>query len=425
MAATVKIKGDTKDAQSKLQQLRKEVERLDKETKKPKRVNVQTSKGIQVTGNRVGGMGTGMATFLGSAAGNMASNALQSVISAVIRFAPAITRATTGLSGFGMKLQKFMTALEIYGHPEEEALSRADRIDALDDERRSHNSKDNADEFGYSRAFSNIAGVNGSMLIDRAQAILDMATSGNVSEMDKAWKMLTPMGITFDDIQNGSTWEVMAKMLQAYHAAGADGMNELEPHMQQIFGKRQMAAIRKIGDGSEWTAQATLLADEFRRAITNESDILEAAGKSEVTRSMAEIHGMAIPDSGLPYIETAAQNRLDSAKLNSQMLSTDAGAAITSLWNEVSKDFGGITDGIMGNFPGLGAIGNFLSTGSINVGSAVIDAGSTVIEGISEIGEGIGELWNRHAPRMPEIPQGGGMPQYEGLFHWDERRVGD
>lgn len=430
MAAIVKITGDTRDAQQKIQKLRKEVEILDKEAKKPKKVNVQQAKGISVTGNgKIGNMGTGMATFLGSAAGNMASNALQSVLSAAIRFAPAITRATTGLSGFGMKLQKFMTALEIYGHPEEEAMARGDKIDALDDERRSHNSKDNADEFGYSRAFTNVAGANSAMLIDRAQAVLDMATSGVVSEMEKAWKMLGSMGISYEDIQKSSTWEVLAKMLKAYQAAGADGENELEPAMQQIFGKRQIAAIRKIGDGVEWTAQAAQLADEYRKAVGGqEAAILAATSRAEVTRSMAEIHGMAVPESGIPYIETAAQNRLDSAKLNSQMLTTDAGDAIKGLWDEVSKDFSGITDGIMGNFPGLSSIGNFLTTGSFNVGSAVIDAGSTVIDGlgqgVSELGEGIGSFFNRSAPRLPDgaLPH---SPYPEGFTPLHEERLPD
>jgi hypothetical protein len=95
-------------------------------------------------------------------------------------------------------------------------------------------------------------------MVDRLQAVLDMATSGNMQEMDKAWGLLNGMGITWDDVEKGSTWEVLSKMLGAYHAAGADGVNELEPAMQQIFGKRQMAAIRKIGDGTEMQSQFTV-----------------------------------------------------------------------------------------------------------------------------------------------------------------------
>lgn len=110
------------------------------------------------------------------------------------------------------------------------------------------------------------------------------------------------------------------------------------------------------------------------------------------------------------------------------MLSTDAGAAIMGLWNEVSKDFGGITDGIMGNFPGLGAIGNFLTTGSFNVGSAVIDAGSAVIDGIgdgmSEIGAGIGDFFNRHA-RAPEPSAPPHNPYPEGFTPLYEERLPD
>lgn len=227
--AKVKITGDTKDAQQKVQKLRKEVERLDKEAKKPKKVTVTTG---GVTGGvqqgRLSKWGHAGATAMGTLAGNIWTQAIQ----AIITYAPAVGRllgagisdgAQQGVVKAGAALRRLFAGIEVYGNPASEALSRADKLDALDDERRSHNSASNAEEFAYSRAFTNVAGVNGQQVVDRLQSYLDMATSGVSSEMDKAWKILSGFGVTFEDIQKGSTWQVMSKMLAAYHAAGLDG----------------------------------------------------------------------------------------------------------------------------------------------------------------------------------------------------------
>jgi len=68
--AVVKITGDTRDAQSKVQKLRKEVDRLDKECKKPKKVKIdgkatfgQVFKGAAL-GSFVGTVGGKLATTL-------------------------------------------------------------------------------------------------------------------------------------------------------------------------------------------------------------------------------------------------------------------------------------------------------------------------------------------------------------------------
>lgn len=344
--AVVKIKGDTKDAQSKVQRLRKEVEKLDKET--PKKITIQGQQGLM--GKMNAGLGK-MGVAIGTAAGNLITAAIHQVIN----YIPAIGRIGgtsktmsdwLGIEDFeqrmvrlGPRLRRVFEGLEIFGNPGEEALKRADKLDALDDERRSHNSKTNAEEFGYSRAFSNIAGVNGGAMIDRLQAILDMATSGNMQEMDKAWGLLNGMGITWDDVEKGSTWEVLSKMLGAYHAAGADGMNELEPAMQQIFGNRRMAAIRKIGDGTEMKSQAALYMAYWAEVIKNEEEILAEAAKSEIERTKAEIQGMAVGPDGTKFIGEGAQEILDRETFKKQLIGSEtAGPAMQAETEKLADD---------------------------------------------------------------------------------------
>lgn len=343
--AEVKLTANTRDAQQKITKLRKDIDKLDKEAKKPKTINVK--------GTKVGGI-AGIGGKIGGALSVAGGNLIAEVIKAMLNYMPAVSRLAGGLLGkaFGLQeLEKAITritpkvrnltqALETFGNPGEEALTRADKIDALDDERRSHNSQSLAEEYAYSKAFSNIAGVNGTQIVDRLQALLDMATSGSISEMDRAWRQLDGFGVTYEDIQRGSTWQVLQKMITAYAAAGADGDNELEPNMQQIVGKRQMAAIRKIGDGTELAQQATELAAEFDQRIQNQQRILEEAAQSEVTRAKAEIQGMVIPEEGMHHINDEANNQLSLATLKTGMIGDagTAGEAIQGLIDEVVTD---------------------------------------------------------------------------------------
>lgn len=350
--ATVKIKGDTSDAQNKVQRLRKEVERLDREARKPKKINIQGQVQQGVMGKMRDGLGK-MGVAIGTATGNLITAAVKQVIN----YIPAIGRlggsSQTAADWFGIddferrmvrlgpRLRRVFEGLEIFGNPGQEALSRADRLDALDDERRSHNSASNAEEFAYSRAFSNIAGVNGGAMVDRLQAVLDMATSGNIQEMDKAWGMLNGMGVTWQDVESGSTWQVLSKMLASYQAAGADGRNELEPGMQQIFGKRNMAAIRKVGDGTELQSQAAQLMAYWSRTIQNEEEILAAAAASEIERTKAEIQSMAIGPDGVRYIGEGAQEILDRETFKKNIIGSEtAGPAMQSEVEKLADEAG-------------------------------------------------------------------------------------
>lgn len=345
MAAEVKITANTRDAQQKIQRLKKEVDNLDKLAKKPKTINV---KGNGKLGSAIGAAGSAIGAGA-VAKGNLIADAIKGFLK---QYIPSVARLSAGLlgKGFGLqeleravtritpKIRSLFDALETFGNPGTEALDRADRIDALDDERRSHNSQSLAEEYAYSKAFSNIAGVNGSQLVDRVQSLLDMATSGSISEMDRAWKQLNGFGVTYEDIQKGSTWQVLQKMLTAYAAAGVDGENELEPNMQQIVGKRQMAAVRKIGDGTELAQQAADLTKEFNERIQNQQEILREAAQSEVTRAKADIESMAVPKEGLHYINDEANNHLSTAELKTGMIGDvdKAGEAVKNMLSEVA-----------------------------------------------------------------------------------------
>lgn len=380
--AEVKLTGNTRDAQQKIQKLRREVQQLDREAKKPKNVNVQ-GKGFF---GKMGGTMKGGTSALAVAGGNIISQIIQGMLT----YIPALVRLGGGLLGKSLglheleravtkvtpKIRNLVAAIETFSNPGEEALTRADKLDALDDERRSHNSRSLAEEYAYSKAFSNIAGVNGTQIVDRLQAVLDMATSGNVGEMEKAWGQLQGFGITYDDIQNKSTWQVLAKMLKAYGRAGADGNNELEPAMQQIVGKRQLAAVRKIGDGKELEAQARTLRTEFDTRIQNPDKILTEAAKSEVTRAIAEIQGMAVPTEGLHYINDEANTQLSLATLKTGMIGDvgTAGQALLDLGSEMYEDIK----------PALDEIQNFsfmdLFTGGSGSGSGSVDNATITVD---------------------------------------------
>jgi hypothetical protein len=64
-----------------------------------------------------------------------------------------------------MRLKKFMTVLETYGNPQDEAVKRANSLDALDDERRAHGSRSLAEEAAYTQAFTDTAGTAAPMLL--------------------------------------------------------------------------------------------------------------------------------------------------------------------------------------------------------------------------------------------------------------------
>ena len=371
MAAEVKIKGDTRDAQAKIKQLQKEVDRLDKACRKPKKVNVSTpgifgsfgagfagssgaAKNIAHYGSMVkmGAKGIGMAAS--TALGTFIGSALGEVVSALIAFSPAILRATTGLTGVGMRLQKFMSVLETYGHPEQEALKRANNLDALDDERRNHRTATLSEEAGYSRAWTAVAGSAAPMMLDKVTDLIGQANSGVMSEMLAGWGVLDKFGIKQDDLTK-PVWEVVAKMLKAYNDAGLDGQNELEPAMQKLFSSKYMGIVRKLGDGTEFLQKSKIYAAEAAAGGIDAPEAIKLAGEVEELQDKAAMRDLALPAGAYDFARQGANNVLDTATLRTMMLgaSKEADEEFGKLFDAAKSDMTSAVDtAASSDFPG-------------------------------------------------------------------------
>ena len=105
--AKVKITGDTRDAQQKVTKLRKEVERLDREAKKPKKINVQGRGGITGALGKVGG---GIGGALQVAGGNLISQFIQGLK----QYIPAVLRVVSGSLGKALGLEELEKAMVEY-----------------------------------------------------------------------------------------------------------------------------------------------------------------------------------------------------------------------------------------------------------------------------------------------------------------------
>ena len=431
--AVVKLTGDVRDAQRKIQGLRKEVDRLDKECKKPKKVKVDGTKTFKEVFK-----GAALGSFAGTLGGKLATT-LQGIITQNL---PAVFNLLGDMLGKQIKgsfldiqlsWRKFKDLLPVYSNQTEEALKRGDSLDALDDQRRSHNSKDLAEQFAYTTAFNNVAGVQGGAIMDRIQSVLDMATSGNMSEMDKAWKMLSGFGVTWDDIQNKSTWAIAQQMFKAYHAAGADGSNELEFGMQQIVGRKGMAAVRKIGDGTEMGKQATEYMTEFRKRLPNPEKLLQVVGHSEFVRGLAALEQLVVPQNAHGYITKQADNQLATQKAITDMLSgqiggwTILGQTLAPIADATDDIIGALTDKIS-SLPGEAAKWIIdVITGGLSQYFPKLpdlpDVGS-VGDKLSGVTESAFKLVKQADPRQLLPKKNQGTPYPQGFIPVHEQKIG-
>lgn len=421
--AKIKITADTKDAQKKIKQLCKNVDTLQNKAKKPIKVNVKTGKiddkaykkwrtqaekkivvnaQIKGKGGKYGSAeGGAMAAFKGSFGANIAMASLQHIPLIVGALGKAIDSLTglfgleTSLQGLGETIRKYMELGDAITNPAKGALERGDSLDALDDERRANRSATLGDEVAWREAFTNQTGTNADQLLQRGQSFFDMATSGNMEEMEKAWKILTPTGLTFTDLQNNSTWENLLKLLEAYHKAGEDGMNELEPIMQEIFGRRGMAALRKAGDGSSIRTNFETLRDTYREYVEpREKAILEATDRAELTRSRARIVDLGMPAGGERFIEQGAEDILDIAKIKFGLY----GDGRDELVNELTPPEQPTQQHAQPSQPAA--------------------------ENVEPVAQAIEEGFNRVAPREQPFYRPAETPEYKGLFHWGEENIG-
>lgn len=409
--AEIKLTANTRDAQQKVQKLRRDVDNLDRQCRKPKRITITgglsgglsglasgKSGGIRNLGTMVKSGAKGIGLAASTAVGTFIGSAIGEVVSALMAFSPAILRATSGITGVGMRLKKFMTVLETYGHPQEEALKRANTLDALDDERRNHNTATLSQEAAYRQAWEEQAGTFAPMMLDKVSDLMGQAKSGVMSEMLAAWGTLDLFGLTQEDLQK-PVWEVIAKMLQAYNAAGQDGMNELEPAMQKLFGSRYMGVVRKMGDGSSYITRAQELAAYLQERGFDDPANLDAAAKAELLQGLAKMEDLLLPATAHTFALEGAQNEYDTARLKTQMLGATATADLAPLFDEVTGDLMG-TLGVAKEIPVIGSmISPFLPDENEEEGTEGSEEGSdsSITDKVTDL---LGDAVNRVLPRQ-------------------------
>lgn len=357
--AKIKLTGDTKDAQEKLKQLRNELKHLDADLKKPRKVNMQGSSvrgsgrgssgssGGYATGGYAGysgrsmnilpnhseksGMGAAAGAYkgfaIGGAVGGVVGAALGSVLEnltgAIMGTVGGLTRMVTGIGDLGGAIEKFNKVAEIASEPSKEAAKRGAELDRLNDQAKRHNAT-TAEEVAYSKAAKGIGGERFDEVFERFEDVLHKATSGKVSEMDEAWGLLKGTGITFETIQNESVWSNFERMLSAYAAAGADGHNELEMPLQQIFEKKGMGVIKAFGDGSELRHDAEIGLKEYAtRVAPYEEQTLKAQRFAEVMNMRADIADLGVHADTNNYIEQEARSNYETAAAGHAALSSN------------------------------------------------------------------------------------------------------
>lgn len=422
--AKIKITADTKDAQAKVKKLKADVLELQKTIQKRTTLQVNAdgsrrytttetyhSAGrgmktrattLEASAKGAKGKGEGGSGFMTTFKANAAAMALQHI---PLIFATAgklideliggLTPFKTNLQSMGETIRKYMELGDAITNPAKGSLERGDSLDALDDERRANKSATLGDEVAWREAFTNQTGTNADQLLQRGQSFFDMATSGNMEEMEKAWKILTPTGLTFEDLQNNSTWENLLKLIEAYHKAGEDGMNELEPIMQEIFGRRGMVALRKAGDGSSIRANFETLRDTYREYVEpSEKAMLEATDRAELTRSRARIVDLGMPAGGERFIEQGAEDILDIAKIKFGLY----GDGRDELVNELTPPEQPTQQNAQPSQPAA--------------------------ENVEPVAQAIEEGFNRVAPREQPFYRPAETPEYKGLFHWGEENIG-
>lgn len=418
--AKIKITADTKDAQKKIKQLCKNVDTLQNKAKKPIKINVKTGKiddkaykkwrtqaeknivvnaQIKGKGKKYGNAESGaMAAFKGSFGANIATASLQHIPLIIGALGKAIDSLTgvfgleTSLQGLGETIRKYMELGDAITNPAKGSLERGDSLDALDDERRANKSATLGDEVAWREAFTNQTGTNADQLLQRGQSFFDMATSGNMEEMDKAWQVLGATGLTFDDLQNNSTWENLLKLIEAYHKAGADGMNELEPIMQEIFGRRGMVALRKAGDGSAIRQNQAELRETYRQYVEpNEQAMLSATDNAELTRSRARIVDLGLPAGAERFITQGAEDIYDISKIKYALY----GDGRDNLVNELTPPEQPAQQ------------------------SAPAQQTPEIVEPVTTA---IKEGYNRVAPQSSGYTPAKSV-EYQGLFQWNEKRL--
>lgn len=375
--AKFKIQADTKDAQAKIKDLQKQVRILEREAGKKKRVNMQSgflSGGIQ----KVGAASVAMGSFVGGIGANLVSSAFSKLVNVLGAVIPLILKFGFGFKNLVGMANKWTKALEAASNAPEHALAAADRLDALDDERRAHGNKTLGDEYAWDRAFKDVAGdAFKNQLMQRIENLKLTALGGDeesmriLSQLDEmrlenlgpqSDQIAVPTARIGSRLAELSTHELFAEILDIYNKRKASGDFSTTDVLEKLIGARGMGVVSKLGDTnaltermqsykSEWDKVFSGLTDEMiskmspaevqealKKARVLESKMLEQADQSELIRGKGAIHTYLVPDSGLENIKLGAQNQAEADILASKALSNDGSKIIEEAKSELAKD---------------------------------------------------------------------------------------
>ena len=325
-----KLTADTAQAQRQIQELSKKVDEFDAKTRKKRSISASTSgtgKAAAPTTSPKAGGGGGMlgGSFGGGMLGGMIGgmNPFGMIAQNIPTLVGALGRVIPGV-GDGLReltnaIRGYVESIEILEKPHEEAMKRGDSLDALDDQKRMHNSASNAEEYAWQAAMGEVMGNgNYEQVLNRVQNLIDMTNSGSISEAEEALKKLDGSGLTLDDMKNSSSWAILQKLIEAY----AQG-NFSAKQAQDIFGARAMGLIRKAGDGSGIRAKYDEHYQHWKTKIEPyEQTTLEATDYAETVRNKAKALGYIVRDDGT-LIRQGADNEYSKAERDLTWLSSE------------------------------------------------------------------------------------------------------
>ena len=355
--AEVKLTANTSDAQRKIKQLKQDIDKLDKQVKAPKKYNLQT-KGFNTT-SVAGGAGLssksmGMAVAGGSMLGGIAASAFSKLVNVLSAAVPALLKFGLGIDNVNGLMKKWGNALEAYSNAPERALSHADSMDALDDERRAHGTKTLAEEFGYSEAYRNVGGNEfNNQILTRIETLVEQAKAGNIEAIKTISTLDTYKGLTAvgdrgemqeeyaigSHLHEMNTYEILAEILRGYHGAKQQGDYTKIDALTKFLGRRGIGIANKLGDVTDVERQAQLLAAKWNETHGNETAIMNAAAESELIRSQGRIYNYGVPAGGEQNIITGANNEVEAAKLAYEALGKDSLQIGDKALEEMGKDW--------------------------------------------------------------------------------------
>lgn len=322
-----KLTADTAQAQRQIQELSKKVDEFDAKTRKKRSISASTSAGkaAPTAPPKAGGGGMLGGSFGGGMLGGMiggmnpammlAQN-IPTLVGALGRIIPGVG---DGLRELTNEIRGYIESIDILEKPHEEAMKRGDSLDALDDQKRMHNSASNAEEYAWQKSMEEVIGAGQyETVLNRVQNLIDMANSGSISEAEEALKKLEGSGLTMDDMKNSSSWAIMQKLIEAY----AQGKLSVK-QAQDIFGARSMGLIRKAGDGSGIRARYDDHYQHWKEKIEpHEKATLEANEYAETVRNKAKAFGYIVRDDG-SLIRQGADEYYSKEERNLKWLSSE------------------------------------------------------------------------------------------------------